>query len=402
MSSPRFTMRRAQRVAEHLAVVDRHLVERDERVDRLGDRDAHARLAQQVREVDDLPLHRPAPAPASAASPSWRAPRAAPGAAGAAAGFRRLLVGLARDQPAELGVRLLDVALVLEDHVQRVLHELLVEAGRVQRQQRPRPVERLADRRRLLEVELAEPLHHADELLGEPAVHARHLGLEDAPLELGVGEVDVEVQAAALQRVAHLARVVRGEEHDRLGASASKVPISGTLTWKSDSTSSRNASNSGSDLSTSSISSRFGSSGGDRAQQRPRHDEAAREEHAVLRADAVGRVAQRGGPGHHLGELLLQDLRVEQLLRVLPLVERLGLVEPLVALEADQRAAGRASRRPSPARSCRRRPGPRRAPASRAWWPGTPPSRCSCRRCSPALPSRFWTSSTDSNKGPRS
>ena len=36
-------------------------------------------------------------------------------------------------------------------------------------------------------------------------------------LELGVREVDVEVQAAALQRVAHLARVVRGEEDERLG-----------------------------------------------------------------------------------------------------------------------------------------------------------------------------------------
>src|SRR5262245_30119546 len=35
-----------------------------------------------------------------------------------------LLVGLARDQPAELAVRLLDVALVLEDHVQGVLHEI--------------------------------------------------------------------------------------------------------------------------------------------------------------------------------------------------------------------------------------------------------------------------------------
>jgi len=38
------------------------------------------------------------------------------------------------------------------------------------------------------------------------------------------------------------------------------VPISGMVTWKSDSTSSRKASNSGSDLSTSSISSKQGSS----------------------------------------------------------------------------------------------------------------------------------------------
>ena len=41
---------------------------------------------------------------------------------------------------------------------------------------------------------------------------------------------------------------------------ARMVPISGTVTWKSESTSSRNASNSGSDLSTSSTSSSCGSS----------------------------------------------------------------------------------------------------------------------------------------------
>ena len=39
----------------------------------------------------------------------------------------------------------------------------------------------------------------------------------------------------------------------------SSVPTSGTVTWKSESTSSRKASNSGSDLSTSSISSSVGS-----------------------------------------------------------------------------------------------------------------------------------------------
>ncbi len=55
----------------------------------------------------------------------------------------------------------------------------------------------------------------------------------------------------------------------------------------------------------------------------------------------LGRVANRLRARHDLGELLLEDLGVEELLRVLPLVERLGLVEPLVTLQSDQLASGR-------------------------------------------------------------
>ena len=51
---------------------------------------------------------------------------------------------------------------------------------------------------------------------------------------------------------------------------------------------------------------------------------------------------QRRGAGDHLADLVLEDLGVEELLGVLPLVERLGLVEPLVALEADQLVVERA------------------------------------------------------------
>jgi len=49
--------RGAQRVLEDLAVVDRELVERGERVDRLGGRDADPALAQDVGELEDLLLH---------------------------------------------------------------------------------------------------------------------------------------------------------------------------------------------------------------------------------------------------------------------------------------------------------------------------------------------------------
>ncbi len=41
------------------------------------------------------------------------------------------------------------------------------------------------------------------------------------------------------------------------------------------------------------------------------------------------------GAAEHFAELVLQDLGVEQLLGVFPLIERLGLVQPFVALQAD-------------------------------------------------------------------
>jgi hypothetical protein len=51
---------------------------------------------------------------------------------------------------------------------------------------------------------------------------------------------------------------------------------------------------------------------------------------------------------------------------VVPLVERAGLVDALVALQADQARSRWPRRPPWPARSCRPRPGPRRAAACRA------------------------------------
>ena len=66
----------------------------------------------------------------------------------------------------------------------------------------------------------------------------------------------------------------------------------------------------------------------------------------------------------------------QQLLAVVPLVQRLGLVEALVALEPDQRAAGGARRAPWPARSC---PRPRGPPPARAC-PGGRPGRRRARR----------------------
>src|SRR6185369_2538259 len=67
----------------------------------------------------------------------------------------------------QLVLRLPDVALVLEDGRERVRDELLVERADVQERERACPVERLADARRLLQVELPDPLYDRDDVRGE-------------------------------------------------------------------------------------------------------------------------------------------------------------------------------------------------------------------------------------------
>src|SRR5437879_420920 len=67
----------------------------------------------------------------------------------------------------ELLLRLADVALVLDDGGERLRHQLLVERLHVEQRQRPRPVERLADAGRLLQVKLADALHDRDHVGGQ-------------------------------------------------------------------------------------------------------------------------------------------------------------------------------------------------------------------------------------------
>ena len=115
----------------------------------------------------------------------------------------------------------------------------------------------------------------------------------------------------------------------RGGRSALIVPISGTVTWKSDRISSRYASNSSSARSISSMS-RTGatpSSDLERLEERPPDQE-------VRAEDVVG-----GRRGRLAARLEQPDL--EHLARVVPLVDGRVDVQALVALEPDQPGAER-------------------------------------------------------------
>ena len=117
------------------------------------------------------------------------------------------------------------------------------------------------------------------------------------------------------------------------------------LTWKSLRISSSSDSNSASDLSISSIRSTQPGRLLQRLQQRTRLDEFLGEEHVAEIVQLAERVMQRLRAAQHFAELVLEDLGVEQLLGVFPLVKRLGLVEPLVALQADHLQAAPAGDR---------------------------------------------------------
>ena len=112
---------------------------------------------------------------------------------------------------------------------------------------------------------------------------------------------------------------VRFEVRITLGRRAAAiVPISGIVIWKSESTSSRKASNSSSARSISSIRSTTGSGALDRLEQRPADQELGPEELLLVHRP------------------LLRRADVQQLARVVPLVDGVRDVEPLVALEPDQ------------------------------------------------------------------
>ncbi len=151
---------------------------------------------------------------------------------------------------------------------------------------------------------------------------------DDLHLPLQLGVVEPEVEAAPLQRLGQLARVVRGEDDDRHRRRRDLAQL------------------------------------GDRDLEVGEQLEQHRLELLVGLVDLVDQQHHWLGAGDRLHqraleqELLVEDVAVDvlpavlaagldpqQLLAVVPLVQRLGLVEPLVALQADQLAPGGARER---------------------------------------------------------
>ena len=214
---------------------------------------------------------------------------------------------------------------VLEDHAQRVGDRLLVEVADLQGDQGARPVDGLGDRRRLLELQLAQPADGGDQLLGDPVVETVDLGGDDLPLPLGVGVVEVEVEAASLDRLGELAAGVGREDDVRPPGRCDRAELrDGDLEVR------QHLEQEPLDLDVGLVDLVDEQHGRlvapDRGQQRPGEQE-------LLGEDVVVGL----GPGLVRG----RRLDAQQLLLVVPLVERARLVETLVALQPNQLRAGR-------------------------------------------------------------
>jgi hypothetical protein len=218
---------------------------------------------------------------------------------------------------------------VLDDHRHRLAEHVGVDVGGAEQQQRAGPVDRLGDRGRLLQVEVADHPDHLDELARDGLVELGRVQPDDLELVLELRVVEPEVEAAALQRLGQLARVVGGEEHDRARPRLDAAELGDRDLEVAE------------DLEEHRLELLVGlvdlvDQQHDRVRRRDRRHERPLEQE-LLTEDVVLHVLPAGALG--LG------LDAQQLLAVVPLVQRLGLVEALVALQAHERALERARQR---------------------------------------------------------
>ena len=277
-----------------------------------------------------------------------------------------------RHHPVERGLHPVGVLAVLQQRAERRGGRGQVELGGAEVGQGARPVEGLRDARRLEQVVAgAQLLDEPDDLAGERLAHLGRPRADDLDLALEARVVDPVVEAAPLERVVQLAGAVGGQHHER----------------------------------------RLGR--GDGAELRDRHlpgREHLEQERLELVVRAVHlvdqqhrrRLAERGEHRSRQQEPLvvqallglvgvdlagrLERAEVQDLAREVPVVERLAGVDPLVALEADERQPEALRRAPPRARSCRCRARPRAAAVAASARPGRRPWPARRRRGSPSCP----------------
>src|SRR2546427_2522151 len=242
-----------------------------------------------------------------------------------------------REDLVQRALHTLEILLVLDQHRQRGLEELRVQLPGVEDHERARPVERLRDRRELAEVHRANLLDGGNDRPGQMLGDFRHLQADDLQLVGRRRKVDEQMQAPAFESVGELPGVVRrqDDERDVLGPHRSELGHR-HLEVREHLEQERLELGLGLVDFVDEQDDRL--LGQDRREERRRREEAEREERVFLTRDLRHRVGQRRRVGDQLADPVAQELRVEELFGVLPLVERLAFVEPLVALQADERA----------------------------------------------------------------
>ncbi len=105
---------------------------------------------------------------------------------------------------------------MLEKDIQGILDEVVRECVRVEQQQDLCPVDSLAYRRHLFDIQPSHGLNEINKLGPEILPYARHARFDDLLLQGGVGEGDKQVEAAPLQGLAQLPGAVAGQKDERL------------------------------------------------------------------------------------------------------------------------------------------------------------------------------------------
>src|SRR5437763_1308967 len=101
-------------------------------------------------------------------------------------------------------------------HLQRSAKRLVEITVATEREQRPRPHQRLADPRELVKVAvLAQPPDRRHDPRRDRLRHPRDACVDDRALAFRRGVVDPVIKAATLERVVKLTRPVGGQDHDR-------------------------------------------------------------------------------------------------------------------------------------------------------------------------------------------
>src|SRR5581483_4295089 len=214
---------------------------------------------------------------------------------------------------------------VLQHGAERRLDRALVERRHAQSRQRFGPVDRLRDARRLVQLEPAHGFDGRRNLASQRVGDALRPNSHDLELAFEIGVVDPVVDAAPLERVVQVARPVRGHDDDRrhLGGEGTELR-DGHRVVREDLEQKRFELVVGAVDFVHEQDGRRARPVRDRAEQRTPDQER-------LRIQLV------------LGDAFVRDLggaQVQQLARVVPFVDGLRDVDALVALQADELAAG--------------------------------------------------------------
>ena len=231
------------------------------------------------------------------------------------------------------------VLVVLDHHRDGVGEHLRGQFVDAENGQSAGPVQGFGDAGRLAQFQLPQTADDVDELRGQRVGQSGLLRAHDLEFPFGGRVVQEQVQTAPLQRGRQVPGVVRGQDHVRRVLGRERADLGNRdLVLAEQFQQHRLQGLVGPvDLVDQQHDRILGSH---RLQQRARGQEPVGEEHALLGADPLHRLAQIGGVGDDLADLLPQDLGVEQLLAVVPLVECLGLVLTFVALQPQQPPAG--------------------------------------------------------------